>query len=102
MVVPGVAVRSGRAGPYVTLGGSTRPRGFLASPRPFAIAHLRPYAGCPMSPPVRSVPMRIGLRAVAPLALATSTAVAADPPIVFQTQPLGRVLDEVRAGADIL
>src|SRR5262249_48769250 len=70
-------------------------------PRPFAIAHLRPYAGCTMST-VRSVPMRIGLLAVAALVLATSTAVAADPPIVFQTQPLGRVLDEVRAGADIL
>jgi hypothetical protein len=47
--------------------------------------------------------MRTALLAV--LFLSASTTSAADPalpPIVFQTQPLGRILDDLRAGADIV
>ena len=53
------------------------------------------------------IPMRIGLLATAAIFLGTSVATAQPaesplPPIVFQTQPLGRVLDDIRAGANIL
>jgi hypothetical protein len=49
--------------------------------------------------------MRVGFLAIAALLLGTSAVRAADPPlppIVFQTQPLGRVLADIRSGADIL
>lgn len=49
--------------------------------------------------------MRIKALAVAVLLLGTSSVCAADPPlppIVFQTQPLGRVLAEIRTGADLI
>ncbi len=49
--------------------------------------------------------MRNGLLAVAALFLAAPVALAADPPlppIVFQTQPVGRVFDDFRAAANIV
>ena len=49
--------------------------------------------------------MRTGLLAAALLLLVPSAAQSAEPPlppIVFQTQPVGRIFDDLRAGADIV
>src|SRR5437763_1481650 len=62
-----------------------------------------------LTPPVplalhRSFPMRTGLfAAAAAVLLASPPAVpAADPPITFQTQPVGKLLDDTRALATML
>ena len=44
--------------------------------------------------------MRTGLFLTAALALVAPPAAAADPPVVYQTQPVGRVLDEARAAVN--
>ncbi len=41
--------------------------------------------------------MRLGLLAAVALLVTSMTAIAADPPIVFQTQPVGRMLNDVRS-----
>ncbi len=46
--------------------------------------------------------MRIGFLAALAFLCIPTTTLAADPPIVFQTQPPGRILDDVRAVAKIL
>jgi hypothetical protein len=46
--------------------------------------------------------MRSGLVALAALLFTTTPALAADPPIVFQVQPVGQVLDELRAAGGIV
>jgi len=44
--------------------------------------------------------MRTGLLALTVLLFGSGVAIAADPPIVFQVQPFGRVLDDLRGAAD--
>ncbi|AWM40952.1 hypothetical protein GobsT_04650 [Gemmata obscuriglobus] len=46
--------------------------------------------------------MRYALALVAAALVAPAALRAADPPITFQTQPLNRVLDDVRAAADLI
>ena len=46
--------------------------------------------------------MRIGFLAVAALFIGSGASIAADPAIVFQTHPVGQVLDELRIAADLL
>lgn len=46
--------------------------------------------------------MRYSLALVAAALLAPASLRAADPPITFQTQPVNRVLDDVRAAADLI
>jgi hypothetical protein len=46
--------------------------------------------------------MRSGLFALTALLLSTAPTLAADPPIVFQVQPLGRVLDDLRTAANLV
>src|SRR6516164_892959 len=46
--------------------------------------------------------MRSGLVVLAALLFTTAPAIAADPPIVFQVQPVGQVLDELRAAGGMV
>lgn len=46
--------------------------------------------------------MRLALLAVTAFIAASDPAFAADPPIVFQTQPIGQMLDELRSAADMI
>lgn len=50
----------------------------------------------------RRKPMRIGLLTAIALLITAGTASAVDPAIVFQTQPIGQVLDQFRTAADIV
>src|SRR5262245_16578895 len=59
----------------------------------------------PHLPAVRRLAMRIGLLAVAAVLLGAPTTFADDPPlppIVFQTQPAGRLFDDLRTAVNLI